>query len=69
MEVYKAVLFGLDDHRIEQSTIRSFGHRVFTVRQQKAGLAAYDDKRFVLPDCISTLAHGHRNAGRASSSN
>lgn len=33
---------------------------MFGIVQRKAGLAAYEDKRFVYPDCVNTLAHGHR---------
>ena len=31
----------------------------FHYDQVKRGLCAYDDKRYLLPDGISTLAHGH----------
>jgi hypothetical protein len=34
-------------------------HRVFTVESVKRGLCAFDDKRYLLPDGIRTMAHGH----------
>jgi len=35
--------------------------RLFTLQVQKRGLSAYDDKRFVLGDNVTTLAYGHHN--------
>ena len=43
-------------------TVRRIGqelHTVFTFEQQKRGLCAFDDKRYLLEDRIDTLAHGH----------
>jgi hypothetical protein len=34
-------------------------HRVFTIDGMKRGLCSFDDKRYLLPDGIRTLAHGH----------
>jgi hypothetical protein len=34
-------------------------HRVFTIEGVKRGLCAFDDKRYLLPDGINTLAHGN----------
>jgi hypothetical protein len=34
-------------------------HRIYTMASQKRGLCAFDDKRFLLPDGVHTLAHGH----------
>lgn len=39
--------------------LKSTSHRVFTVHQNKVALTPYDDKRYILPDGTSTLAHGH----------
>ena len=41
------------------STIRSSKHQLFTLRQQKVGLCAYDNKRYVLADGESSYAYGH----------
>jgi hypothetical protein len=34
-------------------------HRITTVHQQRKCLAAYDDKRYILDDGVTTLAYGH----------
>jgi len=44
------------------NNIRSVSHKVETVNQVKKCLSAYDDKRFILSDGITTLAHGHVRA-------
>jgi len=60
---YEAALFGttLDEKQqsVTSSSFRSSDHRVATLRMTKTGLCAYDDKRYVLPDNVHTLAHGH----------
>jgi len=45
-------------------TFRSDKHNVHTIELTKACLSAFDDKRFILPDGISTLAYGHCDIGR-----
>ena len=39
--------------------IRSEKHKLYTVTQNKTSLSAYDDKRYILDDGISTLPYGH----------
>ena len=39
--------------------IRSEKHKEFTIIQNKTTLSAYDDKRYILDDGISTLPYGH----------
>ena len=39
--------------------IRSKSHMLYTIEQSKKALAFYDDKRYILPDNIHTLPHGH----------
>ena len=46
-------------HEVEFSSLRSINHRVYTLNQRKTGLSSFDDKRYILPDGISTRAHGH----------
>ncbi|XP_003243221.1 uncharacterized protein LOC100569006 [Acyrthosiphon pisum] len=43
----------------ENVSIRSFKHELRTIRTMKLVLNRADDKRHVLPDNISTYAHGH----------
>ena len=40
-------------------SIRSDHHNVFTFQMNKIALSAFDDKRWILDDGITTLAHGH----------
>ena len=40
-------------------SIQSQKHHVFSITLMKKGLCSFDDKRFLLPDGIHTLAHGH----------
>ena len=44
---------------ITQHTIRSDHHNLYSYKMKKVGLSAADDKRWILDDGISTLAHGH----------
>ena len=46
---------------VETSNIRSYRHKVYSERQKKVALSAQDDKRYVKPDGIYTLAWGHKN--------
>jgi uncharacterized C2H2 Zn-finger protein len=39
--------------------IRSNQHNIYTVEMNKVSLAAHDDKRFIMPNNIDTLPHGH----------
>ena len=58
-EDYKRVLFGGEEVNVQQTTLRSFNHTMFTVRQDKCALSAIDTKRFILHDCVTTRALGH----------
>ncbi|KAF4527761.1 hypothetical protein B566_EDAN016347 [Ephemera danica] len=40
--------------------IRSMQHQLYTVEQRKVALSSFHDKRYILPDGICTLAHGHK---------
>lgn len=60
---YKAAIFGTSKDELCQKVsfnlIRSTNHVLTSIRLTKTGLCAYDDKRYVLPDNVHTLAHGH----------
>ena len=45
--------------RAKFQSIRSKNHHLFTVKNDKICLTAYDDKRYIQSDGISTLAYGH----------
>jgi len=40
-------------------SFRSVAHEIQTVAVKKQALNKFDDKRYILPDRVSTLAHGH----------
>ena len=44
---------------VQMNKIRSDNHKLFTYNVNKIGLSVFDDKRFILDDGITTLAHGH----------
>ena len=58
-ELYLKTLMEQEDHHIRQTMFRTRHHNIHTVQQQRVGLTAYDDKRFVLEDGFNTRAHGH----------
>lgn len=58
---YKESLFSKTIAKHQMVSIRSFNHEIFTINQRKTTLSCYDDKRFILPDGINTLAYGHRS--------
>lgn len=58
---HKKCLFGepgLDPYR-ENISIRSFKHKLSTIKTNKLTFNCHDDKRFILHDQVHTLAHGH----------
>ena len=56
---YRDVLTNETVTRATMNLIRSFRHKVFSINSSKLALSAFDDKRYVLEDKISTRAHGH----------
>jgi hypothetical protein len=40
-------------------TFRSYKHQLFTIQQSKLFLSSHDDKRYILPDNVNILPHGH----------
>lgn len=58
-EMYKNTLEQQIFSRHEQMRFVNKDHEIFTVQQNKIGLSAYDDKRYILDDGKTTLAHGH----------
>ncbi|XP_050435611.1 uncharacterized protein LOC126845392 [Adelges cooleyi] len=59
MEDFKTCLFLEEEAYRENISIRSFQHDIKTIKTMKMTLNWHDDKRFILPDRIHTLAHGH----------
>ena len=60
-EMYLNTLHSRKSTQAEFLNFRSRRHVIETVKFVKKCLAAYDDKRFVLSDGISTLAYGHKD--------
>lgn len=58
-EHYKTCLFDEQDRMVSMNMIRSRNHQLYTETLNKKALCCFDDKRYVLPNRIDTLAHGH----------
>ncbi len=56
---YKRCLFDGKSQLRKMTVIRSRNHEVFTEEVNKIALSGDDDKRFILPNRVKTLAHGH----------
>jgi hypothetical protein len=59
---YKRCLFGsLKDQRqlVSFNNLRSFDHNIGLYRYTKVGLSCSNDKMYLLPDGVSSLAYGH----------
>jgi len=56
---YKDCLFTGATTRLKNYALRSFNHEVRSIVQEKAGLSAFDDKRFLRDDGIRSYAYGH----------
>ena len=57
---YKNTVFNHSNKSVDTYAIRSINHQIFTIKQKKKALSSFDDKRFILPDGITTLPHGHK---------
>ena len=59
MEEYKQALFNKKNIYKLQNSLRSYEHEMYSITLNKSSLCAYDDKRYICSDGISTLAWGH----------
>ena len=57
-EQYKKSLFEGTQTKVV-GHIRSHDHEMFSEKVHKVALSPFDDKRYVLDDDCTTLAHGH----------
>lgn len=58
---YYNALFGDSEYysqHVEMEGIRSFKHKIYTIKQNKVSLSSDDTKRYILEDNINTLAYG-----------
>lgn len=58
-EQYRHSLFNKTQTSVINNIIRSDAHELYSQKVSKVALSPYDDKRYVLDDGLSTLAHGH----------
>ena len=56
---YLHTLKTIESSFLKYRTIRSYKHIIKTIEINKKCLSGYDDKRYILPNGIHTLAHGH----------
>lgn len=56
---YYNILFSEEKMVVDTVTFRSYKHQLYTLFSKRLSLTPQDDKRFVLSDKVSTLAHGH----------
>ncbi len=47
------------EHKVDIYSLRSYNHNIYTIKQKKTGLCAFDDKRYILENGQDTLAYGH----------
>lgn len=59
VQMYKEILFNKSFNRIQQAAIVSKKHEISTVFQNKVGLSAFYDKKYVLEDGIHSRSYGH----------
>lgn len=57
--IYKNSLFNENITRVEFETIESKNHKLRMKKIKKIALCPFDDKRYLLPDKVHTLAYGH----------
>ena len=58
-ENYKRILETGGRMNSNMKMIRSIDHSIYTVNVTKVSLSAYDDKRYILDDGVSSYAYGH----------
>ena len=68
-EKYKSILFGGEEVSVNQTTLRSYNHTMYTIRQRRCALSAIDNKRYMLPDLVSTRALGDNGGSHFTSEN
>ena len=56
---FRDCLLNVEERLHMMNSFRSINHNLYTLCQNKRTLSAYDDKRYILEDGISTLPYGH----------
>lgn len=60
---YRDCLFNRTTTMCTIQKIQSDKHNLYTVRQRKLALNPADNKKYILPDGVATLAYGHYKIG------
>ncbi|GBN08935.1 hypothetical protein AVEN_174617-1 [Araneus ventricosus] len=60
---YRQCLLSRKPSTISQNRIGSEKHHIFSMQQSKRALSAFDDKRFLLEDGVTSLSYGHYKIG------
>lgn len=60
-EYFKSCLFEDSDTQIETTSVSSSNHQVTIVKRNQNGFSSFNPRRHLLPDRISSLAHGHKD--------
>jgi hypothetical protein len=55
---YKKCVINIDQVRVKQYRIQSRNHTITTVSQERLAFSSFDDKRYILPCGVHTLAYG-----------
>ncbi|XP_031572498.1 uncharacterized protein LOC116306562 [Actinia tenebrosa] len=66
---YLKVLKTRNEQRHKMNSIRSYGHQLHNVTQEKVSLSAFDGKRWMCNDGIHTIAFGHYTISSSSLTN
>ena len=59
-ENYYECLFEKRELYADMASFRSFNHQIKTLSARKKALVPFDDKRYLLPDGITSLPYGHK---------
>ena len=57
---YIKCLFDMEQRQHTFHSIRSQNHQLFTIKQKKTSLSAFDDKRYLLNCSVHSLPYGHK---------
>ncbi|XP_031551874.1 uncharacterized protein LOC116289141 [Actinia tenebrosa] len=68
-ESYLNVLRTLKEQRHKMNSLRSYGHQIHNVTQEKVSLSAFDGKRWMCDDGVHTIAFGHHTISSSSLTN
>ena len=58
-ELFQQSLHNQRSVRADVTSIRSFKHKLYTIRQKKVGLRCFDSKKYILPSGVNTLSFNH----------